>query len=125
VTTLARVSEAADLDGLDDDFGRVARDLERTGEELRQAVDEAAARKYEATSPDGLVRATADGRPRIAALYVSPYALRQSADQLDRLLTATMNEALTAARNGTERALLDRLPPNLRAVFEAAREYET
>ncbi len=113
------------FDAMDDDFGRIARDLERTGEELRHAVDEAAAGSYQAASPDGLVRVTVDGRPRVSALYVSPYALRQRPEELDGLLTATLNEALDAARTGSQQALLERLPPSLRPVFEAAREEAT
>ncbi|HYU83740.1 MAG TPA: YbaB/EbfC family nucleoid-associated protein [Kribbellaceae bacterium] len=114
----------ADNGAVDDDFSHIARDLERTGEALRHAVDEAAQRTYEVAAPDGLVTATVDGRPRLTALYISPYALRGSPDDLDSLLTATLNEALNAARTGSQQALLDGLPPSLRPIFEAAREDE-
>lgn len=124
LATLARVTGASDLGAMYDDFGRVAGELERTGAQLRQAVDEVAECSYETASPNGLVRATVDGRIRVSALYLSPYALRQSPDEVDRLLTGTLNEALEAARSGSQQALLDRLPPSLRQIFDAAREYE-
>jgi DNA-binding protein YbaB len=108
-----------DVGSIGDDIGRVARDLERTAQEMRQAVADVVAVTHETSSPDGQVRVTVDGRPRVIGLYLDPSALDQGADQLDTVLTATLNEALAAAHAATGQALVGRLPPSLRAGIES------
>jgi DNA-binding protein YbaB len=108
-----------DVNSIGADISRAASDLERTAQELRQAVAEVADATYETSSPDGQVRVTVDGRPRLIALYLDPSALDQGADKLDTLLTTTLNEALAAARSATGQGLLDRLPASLRASIRS------
>jgi DNA-binding protein YbaB len=117
------VAGADEFRALDGDLDRIVGDLQRAGAQLERAVAEAAGRSYEIVSSDGLVRVTVDGRGRFTALYLGPHLLRQGPDEVDRRLTATLNEALDVARRIGQQALLDRLPPSLRQVLDAAREY--
>jgi DNA-binding protein YbaB len=107
-----------DLGGMSDKLNWLAADLRQTGGRLRQAVDGAATRRYEAASPDGLVRITVDGRCRVASIQLSPYVSREDPDTLDRMLTTTLNEALDLARSGSREALLAALPVGMRAGIE-------
>jgi DNA-binding protein YbaB len=111
-----------DLGAMGDQFNWLADDLRRQADQLRQAVDGAAGGSYQAESPDGLVRVTVDGRRRVTSVDISPYALRQDPESLDRLLTATVGDALGQARAGAEQALLDGLPPALRDSIQTTVE---
>jgi DNA-binding protein YbaB len=103
-----------DLGGLGDKLNWLAADLRRTSDEMRRAVDTAATLSYEAASDDGLVRVTVNGRGRVTSLRLSPYVSRSDPDTVDELLTATLNDALAQARSGSQRAVMDALPPAMR-----------
>jgi DNA-binding protein YbaB len=107
-----------DLGAMSDKLSWLADDLRRTGEQLRQAMDSAAERGYEAASPDGLVRVRVNGRCRVTGVKLSPHVSRQEPDTLDAVLTATLNDALRQARAGTQEALLEGLPARMRAGIE-------
>jgi DNA-binding protein YbaB len=107
-----------DLGAMSQRLSWVAEDLRRAGDQLRQAVDGAESLSYEATSSDGLVRISVNGRGRVTSLELSPYVLRQDPDTLDAALTATLNDALGQARAGSQQALSEALPPHLRAGIE-------
>lgn len=109
-----------DLGAMGDKLNWLADDLRRQADQLRQAVDTSDQGSYPASSPDGLVRVTVSGRRRVTAVDISPHALREDPDTLDRLLTATLNDALSRARAGAHEALLDNLPPGWRADIETA-----
>jgi DNA-binding protein YbaB len=102
------------------DVSRLARDLEQTASTLQQAAADIAERRYEATSPDDRVRVAVNGHQRVVALYLDPSALQQDAEQLDDVLTTTLNDALEAARLGNEQSWLEMLPPKLRPAVESA-----
>jgi DNA-binding protein YbaB len=100
-----------DLGAMGDKLNWLADDLRQQADQLRQAVDSSQEGSYSASSPDGLVRVTVSGRRRVTSVDISPHALREDPDTLDRLLTATLNDALSQARSGAQEALLDNLPP--------------
>jgi DNA-binding protein YbaB len=108
------------LDGLGDQLNQAANDLREVADQVRQATEDATAGTYTASSPDEHVEVTVDGRCRVSAIRLHAYLLRESPDNIDRIITATVNDALGQARAGRERALLDGLPPRMRADVEAA-----
>jgi DNA-binding protein YbaB len=107
----------ANLDALGGSLRRVAEDLQRSGEQLQRAIESAQARSYEASSHDGLIEVAVDGRNRVTALWLSP-RLSRDQDEMDSLLTATLNDALAKARTGTQQALFDALPVQVRRDVE-------
>jgi DNA-binding protein YbaB len=107
-----------DLGGMSDELHQVAADLQRAGERLRGATEAAAERSFEAVSTDGGVRVTASGARRITAVELAPEVLREDATTVATMLRIAMNEALRRARAGAREALLEDLPPQLRAPIE-------
>jgi DNA-binding protein YbaB len=107
-----------DLGAMGDKLNWMADDLRRQADQLRQAVDASNQGSYPASSQDGLVRVTVSGQRRVTSVDISPHALREDPDTLDRLLAGTLNDALSQARAGVQEALLDNLPPELRASIE-------
>src|SRR2546429_155212 len=89
-----------DLGAMGDKLNWMADDLRRQADQLRQAVDASDQGSYPASSQDGLVRVTVSGRRRVTAVDISPHALREDPDPLDRLLARTLNDALSPARPG-------------------------
>jgi DNA-binding protein YbaB len=112
------VNNGFDLGAMGDKLNWMADDLRRQADQLRQAVDASGQGSYTASSQDGLVRVTVSGGRRVTSVDISPYALREDPDTLDRLLTGTLNDALSQARAGAQEALLDHLPPEMRASIE-------
>jgi DNA-binding protein YbaB len=101
-----------------DKLGRLAEDLRRTGDELRQVVDGMLERHWAGEASDGSVRVVVDGRCRVTKLYLSPYLLRHDPGVVGELVTAATNDALRQARAGRQQALLDSLPPAVRGSAE-------
>jgi DNA-binding protein YbaB len=109
-----------DLGAVGDALSRVADHLRRTGDQVRQAIDGAATQRFEATSPDGLVRVSVTGEGRVTSVVLSPHVLRRDPDALDGVLTEVLNAALRQARTGAREALLEALPRQARAGIEQA-----
>jgi DNA-binding protein YbaB len=107
-----------DLGAMGDKLNWIADDLRRQADQLGQAVDASNQGSYTAASRDGLVRVTVSGQRRVTSVDISPHALREDPDTLDRLLAGTLNDALAQARAGAQEALLDNLPPELRSSIE-------
>jgi DNA-binding protein YbaB len=97
----------------------IAGQLSEMSERWRQALDEARHREFRASDDDGLAEVTVDGRPRVTGIRLHPDALRAGQDELDRLLTTLLNEALGEARTQTRAAMLDTLPGDLRREVES------
>jgi DNA-binding protein YbaB len=106
------VNNGFDLGAMGDKLNWMADDLRRQADQLRQAVDASGQGSYSAQSQDGLVRVTVNGQRRVTSVDISPHALREDPDTLDRLLAGTQ------ARAGAQEALLDNLPPQLRDSIE-------
>jgi DNA-binding protein YbaB len=98
----------------------IAEDLDESGRRLQRAVERAQDATYPATSPDGGIEVTADGRNRVTAVRFGDRLPRADQDHLDDLLTGTLNDALERARAGTREALLDALPVATRRDLEDA-----
>jgi len=98
----------------------VADELGGLSSRLHSAADAAQGRNYRVGDPDGLADVVVDGRPRVVGLTLHADALRTAPDELDRLLTGVLNDALTRARAGTREALFDALPDAVRTEAEQA-----
>jgi DNA-binding protein YbaB len=109
-----------DLSGLGNNLRSLATELQQASDQMRQAVESATAGEYTASSPDKWVEVTVNGRCRVSAMRLHPYLLRQDAEAVDQVVTATVNDALGQARAARQRALLDGLPPRMRASVQAA-----
>jgi DNA-binding protein YbaB len=99
----------------------IADQLGDMSERWRQSLDEARRQEYRASDRDGLAEVTVDGRPRVIGIKLHPDALRAGQDEIDRLLTGLLNEALGEARTRTRAAMLETLPAELRVTAEGER----
>ena len=108
----------ADVSRLGDQLRWVADDLAATSARMQRAAEFAQAVTYEAASPDGLVEIVADGRNRVTALTLTAPVSGMEPDELGRILTAALNDALDQARKGSQAALLDALPDRVRRDVE-------
>ena len=97
---------------------RVAGELDGLSERLQTATDAAHARDYRAADREGLAEVVVDGRPRVVSVTLHADALRDGPDELDRLLTGLLNDALTQARAGTRDAVFEALPAGVRTEVE-------
>jgi DNA-binding protein YbaB len=107
-----------DVGRLGDQLRWVADDLAATSARMQRAAEFAQAVTYEAGSPDGLVEVVADGRNRVTALTLTAPVSGMEPDELDRILTGALNDALEQARKGSQEALLDALPDRVRRDVE-------
>jgi DNA-binding protein YbaB len=95
-----------------------AEGLQSMSDDLRQATLAAQEQTFRASDDDGLAEVRVDGRPRIIDLHLHAEALRRDPDELDRLLTGLINQALTEARTATQSAIFAALPPSVRRDLE-------
>lgn len=107
-----------DLGAMGDKLAWLAEDLRRTGDQLRHVVDGLGELAWTAEASDGSVRVVVDGRCRVTDLYLGPHLLRLDPDVVDPMVTGVVNDALSQARVGRERALLEGLPPAVRGNVE-------
>lgn len=92
--------------------------LQSMSDDLRRVTQAAQERTFRAGDDDGLAEIQVDGRPRVLGLSLHAEALRRHPDELDRLLTGLINEALTDARTATQQAIFAALPPSVRRDIE-------
>jgi DNA-binding protein YbaB len=107
-----------DLGGLSRDLSRVADNLQRTGEQLREATQAAADQSYEVSTPDGLVRVTANGSRRLTAVDLTTRLVERDPKTVGTTVMAAINEVLGQARTGSQAALMNGLPMELRDDVE-------
>ncbi|GAA0497352.1 hypothetical protein Ade02nite_54390 [Paractinoplanes deccanensis] len=112
----------SDFDELGGRLRSVAEQLGDLSARLRYATDAAQGRDFRAADPGGLAAVTVDGRPRVIELNLHPDALRTEPDELDRLLTGLLNDALGQAREATRQAMVEALPAGVRTEVEQAAE---
>lgn len=98
----------------------IAGQLGEMSERLQQTLDEARAQEFRASDRDGLAEVTVDGRPRVTGIRLHPDAVRAGQDEIDRLLTGLLNEALGEARTQVRAAMLEALPGDLRREVDEA-----
>jgi DNA-binding protein YbaB len=107
-----------DLGGLGQDLQRVADNLQRTGQQLRDATQAAADLSFEVNTPDGLVRVTASGNRRLTSIDLTTRLMERDANSLGTTVMAAINEVLGQARLGSQAALMNGLPMELRDDVE-------
>ena len=112
----------SDVDDLSGRLRSVAGELEGLSRRLRSAAETAQSQDFHAADRDGLAEVTVDGRPRVTALTLHSDLLRRGSDELDRLLTGLLNDAVGQARTATRQALFEALPAPVRAEVEDAVE---
>jgi DNA-binding protein YbaB len=100
----------------------VVGELEDLSNRLTAATETALSQEFRVTDADGLAEVTVDGRPRVVGFSLHPRALDMSAEQLDQVLTALVNDALGKARSATRQTLFEALPEPVRAEVEDATE---
>jgi DNA-binding protein YbaB len=107
-------------DALRREVDSVAQDLRMRSHRVDAALAAARTATYDAESPDGMVSVTVDGRPRVTAVRISPYAIRDlGAVALTPLLTQLLAQALESAASGTRTLLVSEVGaevPGLDAV---------
>jgi DNA-binding protein YbaB len=96
-----------------------ADELSELSAALQEAVEDARERRFAVSDPGGLAEVVVDGRPRVHEINLHPEALHGDPDDLDRLLTRLLNDALTQSRTTSGAALSAALPPSIREAAEA------
>lgn len=107
-----------DLGGLSQDLYRVADNLQQTGEQLREATQAAADLSFEVSTPDGLVRVAASGNRRLTSIDLTTRLMERGPQTLGTTVMAAINEVLGQARLGSQAALMNGLPMELRDDVE-------
>jgi DNA-binding protein YbaB len=98
----------------------IAAGMRGAATDLAAAAAAASLRQYQARSDDDAVTVTVDGSPRVTSIRCDDRAAGYRLAHLEAVLTATVNQALDAARQGGKEALLGAAGPGLEPFLRGA-----
>ena len=101
--SLKKISRSRDMNP---NIKEMMRQVQILQNKMAKLQEELATRTVEASAGGGMVRAVANGRPAIQALYIEKEVVDpEDVEMLQDLIVAAVNEALTRAKEMTEQEM--------------------